>query len=106
MSDINVEAALANARLEIDRARQVSRWVRVMGIITTALGGVAIVIAIARYYLSVDPLESALEFLAVVGIASIASGLALVSTSWNQRMAASRLELELVKARESGLGTH
>jgi len=80
---------------EVTSARRTAQALLIIAAITFAVGWAAVSYALLILLVEAIPGDQLENLLGVLGVGSIVSGIAMFATSWNLRIGASRLEIDL-----------
>jgi hypothetical protein len=80
---------------EVANARRTAHALLLIGAVTLVVGLAVLVYAFIAVLFEDIPGDQLENLLGVVGVGSVVSGIAMFATSWNLRISASRLEIDL-----------
>jgi len=82
---------------EVAGARRVARHLAAYAVVSFVLGWVVVVASLLAWALEYVVFFDAVEVLLAIGFGCVLSGLAMYASSWNMRLAATRLEVSATK---------
>lgn len=88
-------SARSQYEAEVAQARRTARLLRILAVISVAIGGAAALLATLALVVDALPWDEAENLLWVLGAGSIVSGIAMFASSWSLRLNASRMEIDL-----------